>query len=310
VGRVAFALLLLAALGAARLGAEPQPLPPPGSLALPAPPADPFAAAAPPPGFDALVLLPNESVPVFYPPGALDRAARVQQRLVALRRHWQRISTRPLAWKALVLRRDDWERAGLGAAYGAPRRLAPGLFAIPAAGDAGTVALARSLVGGQLPDPGVDPFVGTREETASLVVSDLLLQLEAARELVAAAPLAGEEPWVGAILGQLAVRLGWERIERGMTLPYVALFDAIAGAQGGPRARRLADYRGELSFEAELWYQAQFVRGADAIWVGAGELGAARLLRKAARAAAPIAAAELEENYPALGDWRRAAFAP
>jgi len=108
----------------------------------------------------------------------------------------------------------------------------------------------------------------------------------------------------------LALRYAWESLERSEVLARVALFDRIAAAQGGARARRLADFAPGLPAEIDLWYQAQFVRGADAIWIERGRLGAARLLDRWADKGRPVRRAELEKRFPALVDWQRTAFAP
>jgi hypothetical protein len=181
---------------------------------------------------------------------------------------------------------------------------------VPASGDAETVAFVRELLGGAPPDPGGDPLVGTRDEAGSLIVSDLLLGLDAARAFAAAAPFSGEEPWLTGVLVQLALRYAWERAEPGATLGYVAAFDRMAAAHGGPRAARLADYRDGLPFERDLWYQAQFVRGADAIWIHAGARGTKSLLASLAKKGVPAGRAALEAKYPELVDWERSAFAP
>jgi len=306
--RIALSLALLGCGSVVpALRAAPDPLPPAGSVALT--PAAPGNDAA---EFDDLIVLPDDHVIVRYPPESLDRAARVQTRLVEIDRLWSMLVPRPLGWSAVILQHDTWQNAGLGGIWGAPLRLAPGLFALPAAGDAGTVKFARALLGGNLPDPGGVPMMGTSDEAASLVVTDLLLQIEAARDFVELAPLSGDAPWVKGVLMQLAVRYAWERIEPGMTLGYVALWDALSAAQGGPRAHRLADYRDGLPYETELWYQAQFVRGADAIWIETSWMVSHRLYKWAHKGqkGEPVTVAELEKKYPALVDWEKNAFAP
>lgn len=294
---------LLLAGAISPLLAAPAPLPPPGSLVV-AP--SPLVDA---PALDDLLTLPGERVNVRYPPGALDRAARVQIHLEAFHKLWQGFLPQPLAWSAVLLTREQWEGAGLGP-YGAVVRPGPGEFLLPSEGDAGTVAFVRALTGGTIPDPGVDPMLGTREEAGSLIVSDLLLELEAARDFVAAAPLTGDVPWASGVLLQLVLRYTWDRLEPTQTLLYVALFDAIAAVNGGPRARRLADYQEGLPFEVELWYQAQFVRGADAIWIETSWMGVSRRFDKWRRKAVPVTAAELEKRYPGILAWKRDAFAP
>jgi hypothetical protein len=297
--------VLLAAAATCGLDAAPVALPPSGSVPLQPAPGAPEEVSP----LGELLLLDDPRVSVRYPPDSLDRATRVQARLQALVELWKPFTPRPLAWSAVIVHRDAWERAGFGG-WGAPRRMGAGTFVVPAAGDAGTVAFARALLGGGLPQLPGDPLMGTRDEAASLMVCDLLLQLEAARELAASAPLAGDAPWVTGVLMHLAARYAWERAEPGQTLTYVGIFDAVAAAHGGARAYRLADFTSGLPFERDLWFQAQFVRGADAIWVEEGWTGTARRLYRWGSKGKPVEAADLEKKYPRLVEWQTTAFAP
>jgi hypothetical protein len=287
--------------------AQRLPLPPVGAVE----PATPTAELAAVEGdASAFLLLPGRRVDTRYVPEALDRAARVQARLEALHDLWQPFARGPLLWRALVLDRPAWERLLPERAWGGPARLPGGLFVLPARGDLGTIAWASALLGGPPPDPGGEPLVGTRAEAGSLLVCDVLLQLEAARVFAESARLAADEPWVSGVLVQLAARYAWEAAEPGRMLGIAALFDRITATQGGLRAERLEDYRDGLEFERDLWFQAQFLRGADAIWVAEGPRGTARRLDRWLGRGRPPRAAELERLYPALADWRRIAFAP
>jgi len=283
-----------------------EPLPAPGAAAPAAATAGDTEAA----GLDGLLVLPGTWVEVRYPPEALDRAARLQERLEALQQLWKGLTHAPLTWKGAAVDRARWARLAPGWPWGVPVRIGGPTFLVPAHGDAETVATANWLLGGALPDPGGDPLQGSREEAGSLVVCDTLLQIEAARAFVAASAVSGDEPWVTGVLVQLAARYAWETAEPGRMLEIVGLFDRMAAAHGGHAAGRLADYRGGLPFDTDLWYQAQFVRGADAIWVEEGRRGTARRLDHWIGAGRPVRRAELEKKYPALLDWERAAFAP
>jgi hypothetical protein len=141
-------------------------------------------------------------------------------------------------------------------------------------------------------------------------VLDLLLQLEAARELADAARWHGDEPWIRDLLVHLALRYAWETRDPAAVPGYVHLFDRIAAAHGGPGAHRLADFRPGLPRELDLWYQAQLVRGADAVWVDRGAFRVGRLLDRWADRGEPVRRAELEQRFPALVEWSARAFAP
>ena len=298
--------LLLLSLAPLLAGAGREPLPSPGAAAPAAATAGDAAIA----GLDGLLVLPGTWVEVRYPPESLDRAARLQGRLEALQQLWKKLTPAPLAWRGAAVDRARWTQLAPGWPWGLPVRIAGPIFLVPAHGDAETVATASWLLGGALPNPGGDPAQGSRDEAGSLLVCDALLQIEAARAFVATSGLAGDEPWVTGVLVQLAARYAWEAAEPGRMLEIVGLFDRMAAAHGGPAAGRLGDYRGGLPFDTDLWYQAQFVRGADAIWVAEGRRGTARRLDRWIRAGKPVHRGDLEKKYPALRAWERAAFAP
>ena len=287
-----------------------EPLPPPGAPLPAAPPAADSLGGAVPAGLEGLLTLASNRVEVFYLPDALDRGSRVQDRLENLHELFTKITVTPLPWKAAAIDRVRWNKLAPGWPWGLPVRIAGPIFLVPAHGDAGTVATATWLLGGAPPDPGGDPMTGTRAETGSLVVCDALLQIEVARAFVAATGIAGDEPWVTGVLVQLAARYAWEALEPGRMLEVVGLFDRMAAAHPLAAPGRLTDYRGGLPFDVDLWYQAQFVRGADAIWVAEGRRGVARHLGHWISAGKPVRRADLEKKYPALVAWERAAFAP
>jgi hypothetical protein len=308
--RLRLALTLVLAAGAAFAAvaalAQRQPLPPAGDAAASAAGAQGDVRA----GLEGLLLLPGQWVDVHYPADHLDRAARLQLRLDALYETYQPLTRRRMTWSAAAVGRTRWQRLVPEVPWGAAARLDETLFLVPAAGDDATVAAVSALLGGPPPDPGGEPLAGTRAEAGSLRVIDVLQQLEAARAYADAARLRGDEPWIRELLVHLALRYAWEIRERSQVLSHVALFDRIAAAHGGARARRLAEFAPGLPRETDLWFQAQFVRGADAIWVDKGRFGVARLLDRWSDSGKPVRRAELEKKFPALVDWQRAAFAP
>jgi len=299
-------VLALAALPVAA-AAQRSALPPPGAIGNPS---APTGAAAAETGLEGLLELHGERLSVLYPGEHLDRAALLQMRLENLSRAFDSLTRARLAWRAAVVGRERWAKLAPGVPWGRPTRLPGPLFLAPAGGDSELVATATALLGGPPPDPGGEPLVATREEAGSLVLFDLLLDLETARAFADATGLRGDEPWVRALATQLALRYAWEVTEPGAVLSRVALFDRIAAAHGGPRAHRLADYRPGLDPETDLWFEAQFVRGADVLWVDRGRFGTSRLLERWAAGSSPIRRAELEKKYAGLVEWESAAFAP
>jgi hypothetical protein len=168
----------------------------------------PCAAAAQhsPPAADIqlpyLLTLPDESAPVLYTPGSLDRAAHTQAWLrVVTETSWLRLKyAEPL--RIVVLPRDEWERMGTGVPYGLPLVSERGVLALPAQGDDGTVALWRTAVDELPPIPG-NPLMGTIDEAASLVAADFVAAPAAGSLLALGSGFSPAEDWVGELLGHL-----------------------------------------------------------------------------------------------------------
>lgn len=288
------------------------PLPPPGAVAAPAPEIAP-AAPEPPSGLAALthlLRLPGQTTTIHYSPGALDRAARVQERAELLGAVFYKIDQRPNPLEIWVLDREDWRSAGLARAYGIPERVGPGRFALPAEGDPDQLATLTRLLGGPPPASTWVPIRGTAEEAGALAVADEIFQVQAARDFTRHVGLAGDRPWVDGVLGQLVARIAFERFEPGRMVEIASTFDRFTARFGGQASRRADDYQEGLPLESELWYEAQFLRGADVVWVKEGEGGSIRYLYKAIQRGAPLPAAELERAYPGLVAWRSTSFAP
>lgn len=295
---LAAAVLALACSNAGR-----QPLPPPGTP----PPIPEELVRDPLERYEKLLPLRGVQVQTRYVPGSLDRAEHVRQRLEGICEALGKTAKPPLELRALVLDREGWGELAPSAPWGLTTRIEPGTWAVAAEGDPDVVARVRELTGGWLPPIGGEPMRGTVDEAAALMVSDALLQLEVVREFVAARGVRGSEPWVDALIVQIAARLAWETTDPGQMTGVAALFDRFAAARPGPR--RLVDYRDGLPLAEDLAFQADFVRGADLVWVEKGLLGTRGLLKKAIKDAVPITAAELEDAFPELAAWRRATFA-
>jgi hypothetical protein len=300
---VALALLPLA-VGCSNAGRRP--LPPPGTP----PPVPEELVRDPLERYERLLPLRGVQVQSRYVPGSLDRAEHVRRRLEGICEALGKTAKPPLELRALVLDREGWSELVAGAAdapWGLPARIEPGTWAVAADADPDVVARVRELTGGWLPPIGGEPMRGTADEASALLVADALLQLEVVREYLDARGVRASEPWVGALFEQVAARLAWETTDPGQMAGVAALFDRFAAARPGPR--RLADYREDLPRAEDLAFQADFVRGADVIWVEKGALGTRGLVKKAIQSDAPITAAELEDEFPELADWRRSTFA-
>lgn len=209
-----------------------------------------------------LLLLADDACEVRYVPGTLDRAAHVETWLRGLAFGAARRTRHPARLVGLVLGREEWEQARLACPYGLPCRAGARVVALPAAGDAETVALWRRLLG-TLPAFAGTPFVGTAEEAASLAPADALAGVVAARDLVKAAGFGGDEPWVVDLLAQ-ALSLDAARQERSGraedlesfwgTVRRRAVLEESAGAD--PLLR-------ELVHQSRLFFAAEALLGSE-----------------------------------------------
>lgn len=301
------ALSLLASVPACSTGGR-RALPPPGTP-LPAPvelDADPLERNP------DLLLLQGRFCEVRYVPGSLDRAAALQQRVDGVVEALMAMVPKgrgTLIPRVRVLDREHWEAAGLDRPWGLPASVGGLELAVASTGDPSTVELARRLTGGFLPSLPGDPLIGSAEEAASLVVADAVLQAELAAAWARASGLRGDAPWIDGLLAHALARLAWERTDPGQMPAIADLFDRIAAAQGGVAAHRLVGYRRDLPVEEELWYQGQFLRGADVLWVRKGNVGLRRWLAEAARSGLRVTEADLVDLAPTLTRWIDESFA-
>ena len=219
-------------------------------------PAVPEAVLAP------LLLLADDACEVRYVPGTLDRAAHVEMWLRGLAYGAAKRTRHPARLVGLVLGREEWEQARLSCPYGVPCRAGVRVVALPAAGDAETVTLWQRLLGG-LPALAGVPLLGTPEEAASLAPADALAGLVAARDLVIAAGLGGDEPWVTDVLAH-AINLDAARQERSGRAEDLDGFWQTVRRRYGPEGMAPADAMAtELQHQARLYLAAQALLGSE-----------------------------------------------
>ena len=277
------------------------------ALALATAGAPPLRAAAAPSGSDAtsvvtpaipqavtaqLLLLSDDACEVLYVPGTLDRAAHVETWLRGLAFGAARRTRHPARLVGLVLGREEWKQAKLPCVYGVPCRAGTRVVALPAAGDAGTVALWEGLLG-SLPRLSGTPLLGTAEEAASLAPADAMAGLVAARDLVAAAGFAGDQPWVADLLAH-AISLDAARQARsGRAEDLDGFWETVRrryGAEGVEPADVLA---AELNRQAKLYLAAHALLGSE------GRLPLRTLRKLQDKGGGMLRAADLRAAWPA-----------
>lgn len=275
------------------------------ALALLVPTAAGAQAAGEPPAASGLavvasrlLLLPAPGCDVRYSPGSLDRAATAQEWLCELAAGAARAVRRATPLEVLLLTRDEWTEARLSCAYGVPCRVAPGVMALPAAGDPGTVELWRGVLG-TLPALSGTPLVGSVEEVASLAPSDAMASALAARELAAAVGFVVDEAWMSDVLGHLlfldAARRGGTGRGEAMAGFWRAVRDLPAPAAAVPVA---AGGSPGVSLREELQRQAALFAVAEAIAGRAHRIPARQLWRLQEKAGGTLRAADLRAEWP------------
>jgi hypothetical protein len=251
----------------------------------------------------------GEEVAVRYSPGALDRALHVVKRLDLIVAELKGPLAIMVPLTAVVLTRDEWEDSNLTRTYGLPQPLSIGSIAVPAAGDAGTVRKWKSWLGTELPGLAGMPLVGTAEEAASLMLSDVVLQVEVCELLLDRTPMAQAEPWIRGLVSHLAalslwsvfeprrteeIAMIWSRI-RGQIPPLLALEQQLERPTGSP-----------LAMERWLLAESYLFEGASLAHATGGAKSFQKLLRTLRREQRAPTREEMLVLYPSLAGWLEA----
>jgi hypothetical protein len=260
----------------------------------------PFGPAEP------LMAYRGEEVAVRYVPGALDRAVHVARRLDLVVAEMRGSLQVVFPLTAIVLGRDEWERQELTRAYGLPQPLSVGSIAVPAAGDAGTVRRWKTWLGTELPPLYGVPLAGTAEDASSLMLSDLVLQVEVCELIFDRTPAAAAEPWIRGVLSHLAAISLWSDFEPSRMESIDQIWASIRG-QIPPllalEERRRQSGAPPLAMERWLLSEAHLFDGASRAYAVGGRKTLRKLLKTMTKAGKPPTRAELIALYPPLVPW-------
>ncbi len=260
----------------------------------------------PEPAVYLLRRLPGDLATVGYTPGSLDRAANLQNRLELAARAFKRWVDTRLEVDVYVLSRYEWEQARYDVPYGVPVRVGRRGLAAPAEGDEGTVALWRDLLQGMLPAVAGMPLRGTPQQTATMILSDFLTQLQMSEILVDEIGIAGDQQWVRGLTTHVT-SVDLVRRYEAVRLKDLDQLYGILSRGAGPRAFSARDYGPDLSLREWLWFQAQFHAGAQTIIAKEGK-GSVKKLKKMGPKKDVLAGDLLLKRYKTLNDWFHASF--
>jgi hypothetical protein len=264
--------------------------------------------AAPPHPSERLLAYRGIETAVRYVPGALDRAVHVAKRLDLLVGELEKPLGVVFPLTAVVLSRDEWDRRGLNRSYGLPEPLSVGSIAVPAAGDAGTVEEWRKWLGTDLPDIGGVPMVGTAQDASSLMLSDVVLQVEACELLFDRTPAGKSEPWIRGLLSHIAALSLWSQFEPSRMAEIEMVWTRIRGQI--PALLELDEIdRPEpapLQMERWLWAESHLFEGALLAHAAGGGKAFNKLVKTMHKDAKPPTREEMIALYPPLAGWLEA----
>lgn len=252
---------------------------------------------------EGLQELPDELVRVRYTPGALDRAARLQEQMRTLQEHLVKWSRTPDRQTVLVVSPQEWKQLGIGQRYGFPARLEPAVMAAPAWGTEETVELWQGLAGGELPVAGGFSARGTAEEAASMALADAFLRLELCRAAGRRGDLAGgeEKAWLGDVFAH-ALCATSERIA--VEPPQPALGALLARIAPPELPEELGAYGAGLDGRTWIAYQARLARGGLILWREAEKRAPRRIFKLRKKKGEPLVFEDLLKTFPGLVPWR------
>lgn len=250
----------------------------------------------------------GEHVAVRYAPGALDRAIHVVRRLDLIVGELQQWLKMPLPLTALVLDRREWDRAGLERPYGLPLPVSIGSVAVPASGDESSVRRWKTWIGTELPALDGVPLAGTAEHASSLLLADVLLQVEVCELLLGRSVLAQSEPWIRGVAAHLAAVSLWSEFEPSRSTELAMIFERLRGQIPvllELEPRRLGQGERALTTERWLLTEGHYFEGASLAHASGGAKAWKRLLKSVRAEEAPTRAL-MVELYPQLGPWLEA----
>lgn len=254
-----------------------------------------------PPTFQ-LLPLGVDRVRFYYVPGSLDRAANLRARLEIVDSTFENWADQPVGLEVFVLNRRLWEEFGIEVEYGIPVRLGAKAIGAPARGDPETVELWSELLDGRLPTVAGRPILGTPQELASMVVSDVLAQVLAGEVLVDLLGLYGTEGWVRGVVAHLAALAVSRR--KGMDRPEdLEVFYRQLLQLRPPKSFSLRDYSRDLGLEDWMWFQAQFHFAARTVFDKEGKKSIKKMRNFKKKGDGLIAADRLRRRYKQLDAW-------
>lgn len=250
-----------------------------------------------------LVRLHGSVVPVYYAPGSLERASRLQMRVENLLREVTRQGRVTPSLTVWVLGREEWEAQGFAVPYGIATARSSGSVAYPAWADERSIELWRKLLGGELPLPAVSATHASPQSQATLEVADLLVETELLRSvLTASGLLPGGEPWLDIVLAEAAMRSLALRLDPVWGARQVELYRSLAPRLAATAISPAELASGQLSAEQRARLEAALVPAAERVLDAEGDDVVKALGKLRKRGDGRVRTDDVLDRWPGLAD--------
>lgn len=203
----------------------------------------------------------------------------------------------PMTLSALVVTREQWDRAALSRPFGVPLAVSFNTVAAPGVGDAKTVALWERWMGSDLPRLPGNPLNGTHSEASSLSLSDMVMQREIAGMYADQLLLTRDSVWVRSVVSHLISLALFERFEAIRMAEIVAAWTRLGGQL--PILVDLAGGAANAPVEAMMADEAVYFKAAYSIYSDMGRKAVNKVF-KAGGKPGGIDAEGMLELFPSL----------
>ncbi len=243
---------------------------------------------------------------VLYPPAYLDRASAVMDRLQLTGVELYIWSKNAVKVDLLVFDLAGWQKRFPDRLFGLPARVSPTSIAVAANGTPGTVRVWGMLLGRPVPPAPGRPILGTSEQAMTLILCDIMLQLELGKIYAEQVGYGeGSARWPIDVMAHLTAIAFLDSHDVGQLRIYDDLF-ATWGEDPGPHS--LESLEEGLPLAKQLWYQARFREAAALIREEDASHAISRIGRKMRKRKEREPAEVILDLYPELEGWLESAF--
>jgi hypothetical protein len=161
-------------------------------------------------------------------------------------------------------------------------------------------------LGTELPEIGGVPLTGTAADASSLMLSDLVLQVEVCELVFDRTPVGAADPWIRGLFSHLAAISLWSTFEPSR-MPMIESIFASMREQLPPllalEERRIQKGAPPLAMEHWLLAESHLFGGASQAYLAGGPKAFKKLLKTMSKDGKPPTREQLLAAYPTLAGW-------